>query len=152
MASGHPVDDGDRGKVAELHKQGLNRNAIARRIKRAPSTVSKIAAELGLTFDRRRTAEATRAKVADAKARRAELAALAIDDAHAMRRRALDSDAGRDARDFAHAYGIFVDRHIALTHLDADTGIDDGKAMLTDLAEALGQAWRAGQAEPADDA
>jgi hypothetical protein len=149
MAAGRPVDDNDRARVAELHGQGLSCSAIAREIGRARSTVSKIAAEAGLPFDRAQTRSATRAKVADAKARRADLAALAIDDAHAMRRRALDSDAGRDARDFAHAYGIFIDRHIALTNLDADTGIDDGKAMLTDLAEALGQAWRAGQTDDA---
>lgn len=120
VTSGPPITDHDRDQVRQLHAQGKNRNAIAREIGRAQSTVSKIARELGLTFDRSRTAKATEAKVADAKERRAELATLALDDAHAMRARALAADTGRDARDYAAAYGVFVDRHLRLIEVDAD--------------------------------
>ncbi|TYK47166.1 helix-turn-helix domain-containing protein [Actinomadura decatromicini] len=134
MAARRPIDDTDRRRVAELHAQGLNRNQIAREIGRAQSTVSKIAAELGLTFDRARTAEATRAKVADAKERRADLANLALDDAHAMRARALASDTGRDARDYAAAYGVFIDRHLRLIEADADhQGLAAVDAWLRDI-------------------
>ncbi|MEV3925135.1 hypothetical protein [Actinomadura coerulea] len=37
-----------------------------------------------------------------------------------MRRRALASDTGRDARDYAAAYGVFIDRHLRLVEVDAD--------------------------------
>lgn len=139
---GPPLTDADRRRVAELHAAGKSRNEIARAIGRAQSTVTKIAAELGLTFDRSRTAEATRVKQVDAKARRATLATTALDDADEMRRRALAAAEARESRDYAAAYAYFVDRHIKLAEFDADTGVQDGKDMLTGLAEALGAAWR----------
>ncbi|WP_067470135.1 helix-turn-helix domain-containing protein [Actinomadura macra] len=120
MAARRPLDDEDRRRVADLHARGLSRNAIAREIGRSMSTVSKLAKEAGLTFDRRRTAMATAARQEDAKARRVELANLALDDAHVMRRYALASDTGRDARDYAAAYGVFIDRHLRLNEVDAD--------------------------------
>ena len=120
MTSGRPLTDRDRDQVRALHSEGCNRNEIARRLGRAQSTVSKIARELGLAFDRSRTTAATEARQADAKARRTELANLALDDADAMRRRALAADSGRDARDYAAAYGVFIDRHLRLTEADAD--------------------------------
>lgn len=117
-----PVTDAERRRVAELHADGLSCAAIARDLGRARSTVSKVCAAAGLLFDRAQTATATEARQVDAKARRTELANLAIDDAHEMRRRALalPPDDGRNARDFASAYATFVDRHIRLTEVDAD--------------------------------
>ncbi|MGW1678517.1 helix-turn-helix domain-containing protein [Saccharopolyspora sp. NPDC002376] len=47
-----PITDADRERVRELHTQGKTRNHIASEIGRSPSTVSKIARELGLSFDR----------------------------------------------------------------------------------------------------
>lgn len=82
MAAGRPLTDHDRQRVAELHAQGMSRNDIARQIKRSPSTVTKLARELGLAFDRAATRAATAAKVADAKARRADLALKLLDLAH----------------------------------------------------------------------
>ncbi|WP_242908690.1 hypothetical protein [Actinomadura terrae] len=173
MAARRPITTRDRRSVAELHARGLNRNAIAREIGRAQSTVSKIARELGLTFDRRRTAEATRAKVIDAKARRAELAALLLEDAHRLRvqlwepcdlvkiggkdnvatREPLERPLFDDQLRIVQAAGLAAERHARLVELDADNGVNDGRAMLTNLAEALGQAWRDGQDDaPASDA
>ena len=37
-----------------------------------------------------------------------------------MERRALAADSGRDARDYAAAYGVFIDRHLRLAEADAD--------------------------------
>jgi len=118
--SGRPVTDAERERVRALHAQGLNCREIADEIGRARSTVSVIARDLGLSFDRAQTQQATAARQVDARARRAELANLALDDAHEMRRRALASDTGRDARDYAAAYGVFVDRHLRLVEVDAD--------------------------------
>lgn len=161
-----PITDAERDRVAQLHAEGKSRNAIARLISRAPSTVSGIAAELHLTFDRARTAEATRAKVVDAKARRAQLANDLLDDAQRLRRQMwkpckafnfggkdnsynevqLDEPTFADKLKIMQAAGLAADKHVRLVELDADQGIDDAKAMLADLAEALGQAWRDGQA------
>lgn len=117
---GPPVTDTDRQRVRDLHAQGLARNAIAARIGRSRATVSKIASEEGLSFDRSATAEATRAKVVDAKQRRANLAEAALDDADTMRQRAVAADNGRDARDYAQAFATLIDRHIRLVELDSD--------------------------------
>lgn len=153
MAAGRPLTDADRRRVAKLHAKGLNRNAIAREIGRAQSTVSKIARELGLSFDRSRTTAATQARQVDAKHRRAELADLALDDAHEMRRRALalPPDDGRNARDFAQAYGVFIDRHIRLAEMDADNGTEHAKSMLGALADGFAAAYKHLGAPPPDD-
>lgn len=162
MAAGRPLTDHDRDQVKQLHADGCNRNEIARRIGRAQSTVSKIARELDLDFDRTRTAEATKAKVADAKLRRAQLASDLLDDAARLRkqlwepcvlvkiggkdniatREPLDQPLFEDQLKIVQATGLAADRHARLVELDADQGIDDARAMLTGLAEALGQAWR----------
>lgn len=140
MSAGRPITDAERDRVAELHAQGLSRNAIARQLGRSQSTVSKLARELGLTFDRARTAEATQAKVVDAKARRAQLANDLLADAERMRQqlwtpttiynfggkentyneRNVEQPPFRDQRDIVHSVGLLVDRHVRLTEVDAD--------------------------------
>ncbi|MYV48176.1 helix-turn-helix domain-containing protein [Streptomyces sp. SID2888] len=74
---GRPIDDSDRAAVKRLHAKGKSRNDIARAIKRSPSTVSKIAANLDppLTFDRAPQVEAaTAVRKADLAARRTAFA------------------------------------------------------------------------------
>lgn len=169
MVAGRPVNDDDRRRVAELHAAGMSCAAIAARIGRARSTVSKIAAAAGLAFDRAQTKTATAARVADAKARRAQLAALLVEDAHRLRAQlwepcTLVKIGGKDNVATEHplprplfddqlrivqATSLAAERHARLVELDADTGIDDGKAMLSELMGALGKAWKDGQA-PAD--
>lgn len=70
-----PIDDHDRAEVRRLHAAGESRNSIARAIGRSASTVSKIATELGLTFDRAaEVATATAVRKADLEARRTAFA------------------------------------------------------------------------------
>lgn len=74
MAQGRPVEDHVRARAIELINQGIPRNAIARELLIAPSSVSKIAEAEGLTFERAtQTASATAARQADLKIRRIEL-------------------------------------------------------------------------------
>lgn len=74
MAAG-PVTDDDRAAVKRLHAEGKPRNQIGREIGRSGSTVSKIATELGLSFDRAETtAVATAARSADLASRRVDFA------------------------------------------------------------------------------
>jgi hypothetical protein len=75
----------ERDRIRQLHGQGLSRNAIATEIGRGVATVSRVAKDLGLSFDRSATQAATQAKVADAKARRAQLMQDLLHDAHKLR-------------------------------------------------------------------
>ncbi|GAA1455438.1 hypothetical protein [Nocardiopsis tropica] len=70
-------------RVRELHAEGLSRNEIARRLKIPQESVSNIAKDAELSFDRSRTAAATRAKVDDARASRVELILRLYYQAHA---------------------------------------------------------------------
>ncbi|HEY9372416.1 helix-turn-helix domain-containing protein [Streptomyces sp.] len=69
-----PVTDEERETIRRLHAEGHGRNEIARLTGRAQRTVSVIAAELGLTFDTTMTEDATRARIAQLAALRAETA------------------------------------------------------------------------------
>lgn len=80
-----PVTDLDRQRVKELHSQGCSRNAIARELRRSGRTITRLAGELGLSFDREETRQATEAKKADAASRRAALALAMLADAERMR-------------------------------------------------------------------
>ena len=62
-----------RGRDGGTHAQGKSRNAIAEILGRSGCTVSRIAADLGLSFERTRTAAAAAAKEADGAAGRAQL-------------------------------------------------------------------------------
>jgi len=155
MPRGRPVDNHQRARVRELHKQGLSRNEIARLLEMSSSTVSNIARDAGLSFDRTKTEQATAAKVADAKARRAELAELLIDDAHRLRQRlwepaqqvlgsiegpqiiTLDLPTAREAKDFMAAVNGASKGHLDLVRHDADAGTDGARSMLGGLAAAL---------------
>jgi len=68
-----PITDEERARVKELHAQGMSRNDIARVINRSGDTVSKIAREAGLSFDRSMTIAATNARQADMAAERVRL-------------------------------------------------------------------------------
>jgi hypothetical protein len=155
MAAGRSLTDADRDRVRELHAAGLSRNAIAREIKRSQATVTKLAAELGLSFDRRRTRAATAAKQDDAKARRAALAVkllgLAEQEAdaftqpatlhsfggkdHTYNSKTVDRPPARDRRDMAATIGLLLDKHARLLDMDADpqglTAVDAWLAAIT---------------------
>lgn len=63
----------EEAKLKQLHSQGLSLNEIARQLHRSSSTIGKYSKQLGLSFARARTKNATKAKQADAAALRAEL-------------------------------------------------------------------------------
>lgn len=74
MARGRPVEPDVRARAIDLIREGMPRNAIARELQIAPSSVSKIAEGEGLTFERaNQTASATAARQHDLKVRRLEL-------------------------------------------------------------------------------
>ena len=74
MTAGRPVTVEQRARAIELIQQGVARNAIARELMLAPSAITRIARDEGLTFERATmTASAVAARQADLKARRVEL-------------------------------------------------------------------------------
>ena len=135
-----PLTQADRDQVAALHAQGFGRNAIAAKIGRSASTVTTIARDLGLSFDRTATEAATRAAVADAKARRTALMHTLLDDAARLRAQlwqpheyidhgGRDFEEARwtqpeptpaDKRHLMQAAAIAVDRSLKLDLHDAD--------------------------------
>ncbi|MFC8584213.1 helix-turn-helix domain-containing protein [Streptomyces sp. NPDC057217] len=81
-----PITEKERGQVKALHAEGMSRNDIARKLKRSPSTVSKIAADLNLTFERGpEVVAATEARRIDLAARRQALAETLHQDAEQLR-------------------------------------------------------------------
>ncbi|TDC42080.1 helix-turn-helix domain-containing protein [Micromonospora sp. KC213] len=156
-----PVTQADYDQVRELHAQGLSRNAIAEQIARSGRTVSRLAGEMGLSFDRARTRAATEAKKDDARAKRAQLANDLLDDAARLRRQlwqpadyvdhggkeydrvdwTLDEPTFADKLKIMQAVGIAADKAVRLDEYDADPGIDAAKSMLGALAKGLGAAY-----------
>lgn len=145
----------ERARVAELHAQGLSRNAIAKELGRPWSTITKVAKELGLSFDRAATEKAVAAKVIDNKARRAQLSEDLLHDAQRLRERAWSSYSWyertkddvvkvtaelpplADVRNAYTAIAIAIDKHAVLEKLDSDSGAAGARSMLGALGEAL---------------
>lgn len=152
-----PVTDEDRERVRELHALGLGRNEIAREMNRGTRTVSVIAAALNLTFDRTRTEEATRARMADLAEKRAILAEALTDDALRLTQqmwqptviynfggkdntyasRDVPEPPAADKRQLMTAAGVALDRSLRLVPVVDDAATDAARSMLGSLAEGI---------------
>lgn len=85
MAGGR-LTEAENKMIRKLHAAGKGRNDIAKELGRSGQTISRAAERLGITFERGpEVAAATAAKVADAKARRAQLQLDLLDDAERLR-------------------------------------------------------------------
>lgn len=157
-----PVTDETRAQVRALHAEGHGRNEIARRLERSPRTVSVLAAEMGLTFDRTATAVATEARMVDARTRRAALIHRAYTRAEKIYDRleadqtsgynftattvngieteTLDHVPAQDERALAMAAGQHLTQATKLEALDGDPANDDARSMLLNLSDALRRA------------
>lgn len=135
-------DDIRAAILADIRASGHSRARLARDHGVSPDTISRIAREAGVDqpFARTMTKNAVEAVQADNRAARAREAAGSIHDAQTMRERALLADTARDAKDYAIAYGILVDKHAVLTRIDADPGVESARSLLGDLGRALGVA------------
>lgn len=158
MATANPVTQADKDRVKELHAQGLPRNEIARQLGRSGKTISRIAVELGLSFERSgATAAATAAKVADAAGRRAELQLNALEGALKLysqmfsettvynfggkendyNERKHPEPPFRDKQAIALSMKALTDMALRLAEFDKATGDENEKSMLVDLRNAL---------------
>jgi transposase len=164
-----PLTAKDRRRVRELHAAGKSRNQIAREIGRSASTVSKLAVELGLDFDRSATAAATVARSTDLAARRVRLAEQLQDDAERLRAQlwesckygefggkdnvwsqvTLEQPRFGDQRQIIGAVQTAVNTSLRLQPAEGGEGAGEVRSMLGDLGAALVDAF--GSEEGADD-
>ncbi|NYE50246.1 transposase [Spinactinospora alkalitolerans] len=134
--------------MVELARSGLSRNEVARRAEVSTATVSRVAAAAGVAFDRSRTKNATKAKVADAKARRAQLSLDLLDDVEHVRSVLRGTDRPQGLMHSARAVSELVNSHTQLVAVDAsdDTDLDHSKSMLGMIFTGI-QTWHTGQQE-----
>ncbi|MFK0296393.1 helix-turn-helix domain-containing protein [Streptomyces sp. NPDC090442] len=155
---GRPIDDHDREQVRRLHAAGKARNEIAREIGRSPSTVSKIARDLDVTFDRAgEVAVATEVRRADLASRRTTLALTLQEDAEKLRAQLwepctygefagkegdwhethLDRPRFADQRQIITATATAIQQSLKLAPAEGGEGVEQVKSMLGALGEAL---------------
>ncbi|WHM36302.1 helix-turn-helix domain-containing protein [Streptomyces sp. BPTC-684] len=155
------IDDRDRAQVRRLHAEGKARNEIARAMGRSPSTVSKIAAALGLSFERGpEVVAATEARRIDLAARRAQLADQLHTDAERLRAQLweactvgafggkdnvwsethLDRPTFGDQRQILAAAGTAIEKSLKLAPAEGGEDAAQVRSMLGALGEALTRA------------
>jgi hypothetical protein len=164
-----PVTEETAEEVRALHAQGLGRNEIARRLQRSPRTVSVLCAEMGLSFDRTMTEEATRARVADVTERRAILAEALQTDAERLtermwlpavvynfggkdnsyEEREVDEPPAGDKRALMSAAGMAIDRSLRLLPPAAEAGAEAARSMVGQLMSGIAAMYHEQQDEDA---
>lgn len=157
------LTDAQRLSICELADEGLSVREVAARLSVAPSTVTRTARRMGLAFDRSATERATAARIADAKARRAETAARLLDlvnsELDRLHRpyRTHAFVGGQDAGYLEHvlpqpdaparlaivrAAGHLVDKHLKLAGFDGDdTSLTEAKSLINGIWEGLQRAY-----------
>ncbi|KJQ54154.1 helix-turn-helix domain-containing protein [Microbacterium sp. SA39] len=97
-----PITAEQRDRVAQLAREGMTRNAIAKEIGISTSTVSKYAHRAGISFNRSKTAAATAAVQIDNAARREALASKILTKLDTAVEAIDVTKASAGARDMAH--------------------------------------------------
>lgn len=159
------VTDELRAKVRACHERGLGRNAIADELGVARGTVTKVANELGLDFDRAATAVATKARSLDMKARRLDIIERLYTRAETVLAR-LEADTfdalvpsgpgvqshdvltfvpATEERGLAGAMGFYLSSAEKLEKVDADKDTGEVGSVVDDLRAAFKQIAEAGQ-------
>jgi transposase-like protein len=146
----------ERARIVELIEAGEHGcNEIARIVGRNQATVSKIASEEGLHFERGQTRAATAAKQADSQARLAKLAEDLLDDIERMRQQLwapctvysfggkentynehdLDEPDFRAKQSIMTSIGIGTDKVLAIRKAEAGPG--EAVALIIDLVSSI---------------
>lgn len=157
-----PITAADREQVRRLHAEGKTRNQIAREIGRSGSTVSKIARELDLSFERGpEVVAATEARRMDLAARRQQLAEALHQDAERLRAQLwepctigafggkdnewsqvdLDRPPFAEQRQILAATSIAVDKSLKLAPAEGGEGAEQVRSMLGTLGDVLADAF-----------
>ena len=150
-----PLAPAKRAAILADIREGGTCRGIATKHKVSVSTVSKIASDEGETFERSQTEKATRARVADLAAMRAQLAADLMADTQRLRERAwseyqvvqntregpevvrLDRPPLRDVQAAYTSIAIAADKSAMLIRQDSDGGAEKAKGIVGALVEGL---------------
>jgi IS30 family transposase len=171
VASSNPLTKRELDRIRALHGEGKTRNDIAKAVGRSASAITAACNKMGLSFDRTKTAAATKAKVLDARAKRAELMNKLLDDAEKLRQqlweptkiysfggkdntyaeRKVDRPPFKDQRDIVNAVSTTITASLRLDEHDKGSDVDDSKSMLRGLAEKLKVAWKQHHEQTPDD-
>ncbi|GAA4176519.1 helix-turn-helix domain-containing protein [Gryllotalpicola koreensis] len=158
MAAAHTFGDEKRARLRELHAAGMPLRQIAAELNASTETVSRHARNMGLSFDRSQTEEATRARVADLAAGRAALAErmleeahLILDDMHGEYRvfnfggkdntfaeETLDEPPVEAKRSMMTTAAIAFDKVTRVVERDGDGGAAEGVSMIVKLMAQIG--------------
>ena len=156
--------------LADIEAGGRSARQIGKAHGVSDAAVRRIAKDAGLVdaWSRDKTVKATHARVADNKAKRAQLQSDLLDDAQKLRARAwasykivvggpegaevveLELPPLPDVRAAYTSIGIIVDKDAAIERQAADSGADAAKSMLGRLFEGLASAV-SGPETPQDD-
>lgn len=168
MARGsQPIPQETRDLVVSMIRNGHGRNAVARVAGISAGSVTNIANDEGLSFDRKATEQATKNRKVELAEKRSLLEAQLLEDAAQLRRQLFaettyhQAVGGAEPRVMrwtlprpvpADQYKIVQAATLAITQSQriadsaADQGTEAAKSMLAQLGEALGAAWRGIQA------
>ncbi|MGV9281636.1 hypothetical protein [Streptomyces sp. NPDC003730] len=134
-----------RTQVLDLARAGHGRNEVARRTGIPPTTVTRIAAEAGVTFDRTATAQATEARVIDAKARRVLVGGQLLEDIDQARAQLHAATDAKDVFFAAKAIDALASAHVRIAGVDGPPDESaEAKSLLGALHDALVGKWGAG--------
>ncbi|WP_100811943.1 MULTISPECIES: hypothetical protein [unclassified Microbacterium] len=130
----------DHERAKYLHSQGFSCSGIARSLNVAKSTVSEWAAKEGLSFDRTKTENATRASQVDRAARRSQIIERLYDQVDTVldRLEQTEDTPARDQRDYSVALTNYLERVTRLELVDGEPGLAQAESMLGRLAEGFG--------------
>lgn len=150
MAAALPISQEELDEIRALHAEGKSCRQIAHEIRRSFSSVSRHCRDMGLTFDKARTAEATEVRVTANRAKRAELETRLLDEAqslldqlhepHLIYNWSKDNDYAEQELDepdvgakatLVRAAGVAIDKAIKLSETDKATAeAAAGKSMV----------------------
>lgn len=158
MAARQPLTDADRQQILALHAKGMTRNDIARTVKRSQSTISRVVAGAGKSFDRTDTRAATEARKADLAEKRARLREKYLQRADELLEQMtqpcvvfnfggkdntyaehqLDKPPVKDLRDLMQAASIATTAEIRISQADTGEQTERVRSLWGAMAQSLG--------------
>ncbi|NUS86329.1 MAG: helix-turn-helix domain-containing protein [Streptomyces sp.] len=166
------VTEEERAEIIRLHGERKGRNEIARLVGRAQRTVSLICAEEGLSFDASMTEDATRHRVAQLAALRADTALDLHLDAlrltqqmwepatiynfggkdNTYRDKQVNEPPAIDKKALMTAAGIALEKSLKLVPPTDDAGVEAAQSVLGQLWAGLKSAYDQGREEGGEEA
>ena len=101
------LTDKERARIVSLLKEGKSQNSIAKKVKRSPDTVNRIAKAEGIVSDIRTPKKAIEASKAYAEERRLEIIGKGLDKADDLLERIQEA---KDLKEWSIALGTLVDK------------------------------------------